>query len=340
MVDNKRIEIFCGTGGVGKTTIAASRALYHARRGKNVLLMTIDPSLRLKQLFSLEDEDAGSPKEIAPSSLEISGGNLSVLLMDNEKTLQYALGQQKIENHILKSLSKPYSGMNEILSLIELNRHINDERFEHIILDTPPGKHFLDFIEAAEKINNFFDKSFIRIFTSIRSKDNGLLSTLLGSSIKKILGYLETVTGQSFVEAFIDALLTLFSRKEYFLQGLAVQHRLNDHTQGQWFLVSSVEQQKNEDLKSFYSDLSQTTQSNKHLIINRSLMEHLHSWTPESAPLQELKDSMLKRENDIQVTSTDNGNLAGLRFPDVISGDTKDHLEILCHQWGAHSAVN
>lgn len=339
-VKAKKIEIFCGTGGVGKTTVATSRALHLTRSGKSVLLMTIDPSLRLKQLFSLEQEDAGLPKPINHSHMTHDKGQLAVLLMDNEKTLEYALGQKGFNNHILHSLSRPYSGMNEILALIELDRHLNNDDYDHIVLDTPPGKHFLDFIDAAEKINHFFDKSFIRIFTSLRQgKDKSILSTLLGASIKKVLGYLEKVTGENFVEAFIDALLTLFSRKDYFLKGLAVQQQLDDAELGGWFLVSSVDQQKSEELKSFYRDLTTTTQSNKYLIVNRSLKKHLHDWSPSEAALIKLKDSMLNRENDIKMTQDSDHNRAELTFPDVLSTDPKDHIEELCNYWETYSSL-
>jgi anion-transporting ArsA/GET3 family ATPase len=325
----KRIELFCGTGGVGKTTLAASRALYLARKKKTVLLMTIDPSLRLKQLFSLDEEDSdGLAKEITTNDVDLNGGRLMILLMNNEATLKYALGQTSITNHILKSLSRPYSGMNEILSLIELARYINQNEYDHIILDTPPGKHFVDFIASAEKINHFFDKSFIRIFMSVKKEEKGIFSTVIGSGIKKILTYLEKVTGEGFVDTFIDALITLFERKDYFLEGLASQKVLNDRQLCQWYLVSSIEQHKSMDLKSFTNSLNDASHSSGQFILNKSLKEHLEQWDPADNELLRLKATMLKRENELEVKQSQ-----WLIFPEIIDPNPAVHMKQLCLSW-------
>ena len=187
-LSNKKIEIFCGTGGVGKTTIATSRALYLAQQGKKVLLMTIDPSLRLKQLFSISEENSGNAQRINTTQELAFTGELSIFLMDAQKTLEKILGDKLKTNHILESLSKPYSGMNEIMSLIELNNLSYNENpsqlYDYIILDTPPGQHFIDFLESSNKINNFFDHSFIHFFSDSREKK---VSRIVAMGIKKLL---------------------------------------------------------------------------------------------------------------------------------------------------------
>ena len=68
------------------------------------------------------------------------------------------------KNKILEILMRPNGGMNEIMAIIEVQKHIDSNQYDAIILDTPPGKHFLDFLKATQKIDRFFDKSFIEIF--------------------------------------------------------------------------------------------------------------------------------------------------------------------------------
>ena len=338
MILNKQVEIFCGTGGVGKTTLAASRALYLARQGKKVLLMTIDPSLRLKQLFNLKDHDAGSIMEAPKELVAVDRGCLNILLMNNESTLKETLDQDPIKNHILATLSMPYSGMNEILSLIELQKHIESKAFDHIVLDTPPGKHFIDFIQSAEKIKHFFDKSFVRLFLSLGESNKSFFSTMIEGGIKKVLTYLEKVTGESFVETFIDALITLFKRKDFFLAGLRTPVALENQVDTNWFLVFSVEQQKSQELKLMGKYLTQKTRSNKHLVINKSLKDELHSWNPKNSQLIDLKESMLKRENALKVIEHGTYD-QHLFFPEIIDIEPKVHMEKLCDCWHSHELI-
>ena len=175
-----KLEVFCGTGGVGKTSLSCSRAQFLSEQGHDVLLMTIDPAKRLKQLLHLEEKDAGH--------LVKFNQKLSVLLMSTDVTLKRICGE--FNNHILETLSDPYGGLNEILSVVELTHQIKINQYDYVILDTPPGKHFLDFLEALQKIENFFDSSFIEMFQYFGNKRPKLFDRLFSGGLKKMLGYL------------------------------------------------------------------------------------------------------------------------------------------------------
>jgi len=118
-IHTKSFEIFCGTGGVGKTTLATARALSQASTGLRVLLITIDPAKRLKDLLKLTGDSIG---EVTP--VEVKDIKLNALLMSPEKTIQRMAQKYQTpdlaSNRIVKILSKPYGGMNEILSLVEV----------------------------------------------------------------------------------------------------------------------------------------------------------------------------------------------------------------------------
>ena len=88
MIPSKRIEIFCGTGGVGKTTLATSRALKLAQSGKKVLLITIDPAKRLKQILGLEKAEEGQVIQLSNDVFGPNSDNISALLMSPKATLQ------------------------------------------------------------------------------------------------------------------------------------------------------------------------------------------------------------------------------------------------------------
>ena len=145
----KKLEIFCGTGGVGKTTLATSRALFLGSKGKRVLLITIDPAKRLKQILNIKDQNAGKIETISSklfTGFDDNNFTISALLMSPKATLCKILNVNSIDNNVLNILTRPHGGMNEILSLVEVQFHIQEGKYDTIILDTPPGKHFIDFL--------------------------------------------------------------------------------------------------------------------------------------------------------------------------------------------------
>ena len=145
----RKLEIFCGTGGVGKTTLAASRALFLSQQGRQVLLMTIDPSKRLKEVLSISDQHFGKIANIS-FYLQQNTIQLDALLMSPQATLQRVVQEHsssdgQITNRILQILGHPFGGLNETLALLELERALSNPRYNSIILDTPPQRPFYRF---------------------------------------------------------------------------------------------------------------------------------------------------------------------------------------------------
>jgi anion-transporting ArsA/GET3 family ATPase len=121
----KSFEIFCGTGGVGKTTLATARALNLAKNGSRVLLVTIDPAKRLKDILGLSAESVGEVTRVKLENFE-----MDALLMSPQKTIQRMAKQfntpDLASNRIVQILSRPYGGMNEILSLVEVQMQFEE----------------------------------------------------------------------------------------------------------------------------------------------------------------------------------------------------------------------
>jgi anion-transporting ArsA/GET3 family ATPase len=345
-----KIEIFCGTGGVGKTTLATSRALALASKGKRVLLITIDPAKRLKEILGLQNAQAGDVVAVPFEhfnnfSPEVAGGTLDALLMAPSRTL-WRMAQKNqsfkdFDNRIVRTLVRPYGGMNEIMAIIEVQMRVGQGEYDIIVLDTPPGKHFLDFLEASKKIQQFFDSSFVEIFkylgksigTGSGRESPGLMSKLVQSGVKKLLKYLEKVTGEGFVDEFIDAIVGLYKNRDSFLRALEFHNELEAPEFSHWYLVTSVEQAKAQEA----SELRERTQSfvrhDNTLCLNKSIAPFLEAWQPtDNSELLRLRASMLARENRLKDFAKD-GFAQVLTFPEVFGPTPVEHVLELASHW-------
>ena len=161
VVRDSRIIVCCGSGGVGKTTSAAALALAAARTGRQVVLITIDPAKRLADALGLK----GLTND--PSPIEVDGsGRLWAMMLDARATFDDVIRAQArneaqvkriLENPFYENVASRLSGSQEYMAAEKLYELFNDTRFDLVVVDTPPTREALDFLEAPRRLMNFLD---------------------------------------------------------------------------------------------------------------------------------------------------------------------------------------
>ncbi len=200
--------VFVGAGGVGKTTLAASTALRAARCGKRTLVMTFDPSLRLKDALGVGEEARDREVPVDLSGLEriAPGGSLHASLLDARRTFdrlieRYAPDEAArdriLNNSFYGQLSGSLGGILEYMAVERLFEAARDGRYDQVILDTPPTRQALDFLEAPARIVGFLDSGALKMALKPWFDESGRLkpTSRWGGLGRRFEGFLDDVVG-------------------------------------------------------------------------------------------------------------------------------------------------
>jgi anion-transporting ArsA/GET3 family ATPase len=198
-----RIIVCCGSGGVGKTTVSAALAVRAADRGRHAVVLTIDPARRLAQSMGL-DALGNDP---APVDIGPAAGSLQAMTLDMTRTFDEIVmahadperAAQILANPIYRSLSTSFAGTQEYMAMEKLaqlsERAADGDAWDLIIVDTPPSRSALDFLDAPQRLGSFLDGPFIRLLMAparrtgragLRVLEAG--AGIAGSILDKVLG--------------------------------------------------------------------------------------------------------------------------------------------------------
>lgn len=220
----RKILISCGTGGVGKTTVSAALALRAATFGKRTCVITIDPAKRLATSLGMRvlgDE----PTDLTPQLKRLAPectGTLHAVMPDTRTTFEDfvhslapnpAIAQRVMRNPIFQIFAKEFSGTNEYMALQRLYSLSETRRYDCIILDTPPSRNTLAFLDAPQLLAGFFEEKLIRWLVL---PTNRLVST----GMRRALGLLERLTGAGFMTNLFDFAAALFEVRVTFASNL------------------------------------------------------------------------------------------------------------------------
>ncbi|MGW1077774.1 ArsA family ATPase [Streptomyces sp. NPDC002537] len=214
-----RIVVCCGSGGVGKTTTAAALGVRAAERGRKVVVLTIDPARRLAQSMGIEELD-NVPRRV-PGIDASAGGELHAMMLDMKRTFDEIVeahadrerARAILENPFYQSLSAGFAGTQEYMAMEKLGQLRARDEWDLIVVDTPPSRSALDFLDAPGRLGSFLDGKFIKVLMAPAKIGGRAGMKFLGVGMSVMSGPLNKLMGAQLlrdVQTFVAAMDTMF----------------------------------------------------------------------------------------------------------------------------------
>ncbi len=209
LLDGKRVCICAGSGGVGKTTSSAAIAAGMAARGKKVAVLTIDPAKRLADSLGLpelgNEERRVDPELFAAAGIDTNGGELWAMMLDAKATFDELVRRHApdeetrdriLANRVYQQLSAALAGSQEYMAMEKLFELYAEDRYDLLVLDTPPTRSALDFLEAPRRLMQFIEGRALQVFM----RPTGIGMRVFGAGTSMMFSVLRRVTGVEVLE--------------------------------------------------------------------------------------------------------------------------------------------
>ncbi|MFE0513708.1 ArsA family ATPase [Streptomyces sp. NPDC058964] len=212
-----RIVVCCGSGGVGKTTTAAALGLRAAERGRKVVVLTIDPARRLAQSMGIDSLD-NVPRRVKGTE---GDGELHAMMLDMKRTFDEVVEAHAdaeraatiLANPFYQSLSAGFAGTQEYMAMEKLGQLRARDEWDLIVVDTPPSRSALDFLDAPKRLGSFLDGRLIRLLTAPAKLGGRAGMAFLNVGMSMMTGTLGKLLGGQLlkdVQTFVAAMDTTF----------------------------------------------------------------------------------------------------------------------------------
>ncbi len=215
-----RVIVCCGSGGVGKTTTAAALALRAAEvGGRDVVVLTIDPARRLAQSLGLTHLD-NTPRPV-DGIAAANGGRLDAMMLDMKRTFDDVVAAhadprraaQILANPFYQSLSSSFAGTQEYMAMEKLGQLMDTDDWDLIVVDTPPSRSALDFLDAPRRLGSFLDGRLVRMLSAPARAGGSVYRRVVSTGFGMMSGALNRLLGKSLlgdVQTFVAAFDTMF----------------------------------------------------------------------------------------------------------------------------------
>jgi len=255
-----RIVVCCGSGGVGKTTTAAALGLRAAERGRRVVVLTVDPARRLAQSMGTRGT-----------------GELHAMMLDMKRTFDEIIeahadperARQILTNPFYQSLSSSFSGTQEYMAMEKLGQLRRADEWDLIVVDTPPSRSALDFLDAPERLGRFLDGRLIRVLMAPARAGGRSAFKLLNAGFGFLAGALTKVLGAQVlkdIQTFVSALDAVFGG---FRQRAEQTYRLLQAPGTAFLVVAAPERDAMREASYFVERLAEERMPLAGLVVNR-----------------------------------------------------------------------
>ncbi len=264
-----RVVICCGAGGVGKTTTAAAMAMYAAEHGRTVAVLTIDPARRLAQSLGMS-ELTNDPQPVA-----IDGtGTLDAMMLDMRRTfdemvIEYSTPERAsaiMENSFYQTMASSFSGTQEYMAMEKLGKLLEQDRWDLIIVDTPPSRNALDFLDAPQRLGSFLSGRLMKVLVG---GGRGVGRMVTGAMSLAMRGVSTIIGGDMLrdVAMFVQSLDSMFGG---FQDRALKTYQLLKQPGTQFAVVAAAEPDALREAAFFVDRLSEESMPLAGLILNRT----------------------------------------------------------------------
>src|SRR5215204_7715764 len=306
LLDGKRIVICAGSGGVGKTTTSAALAMGMAAQGMKVAVVTIDPAKRLANALGMA-ELGNEPRLVDPERFEPHGvemeGELWAMMLDAKRTFDEVIERlapdeatrdEIFDNRIYQQLSSAVAGSQEFTAIAKLYELDQEGGFDLLVLDTPPSRNALDFLDAPQRLKGFFGGRAIRMFL----RPAGLSGKVLGRGTGMVFSLLKRVTGVDLLQDLSVFFRTLGGMIDGFMERAERVGALLEDPATTFLIVTSPRHDPSEEAIHFHRKLADAAMPFGGLVVNRVHTAPAANGELPSALAKELGDDLARRVDE------------------------------------------
>ena len=292
VLEGKKVCICGGSGGVGKTTTSAAIALGMAARGKKGAVLTIDPAKRLANSLGLpelgNEERRIEPERFAEHGLEVKG-ELWAMMLDAKRTFDDLIERHApdeetrdriLANRIYQEVSNAMAGSQEYMAMEKLYELHQEARYDLLVLDTPPTRHALDFIDAPARMTRFIEGKSLQFFL----KPGRFGVKMIGRSGGALFSVLKRITGLDLLQDLSEFFQSFGDMAQGFSERAQRVNELLGHRDTTFVLVTAPQIESMEDAVYFWRRLTEAKLPFGGVVVNRVHHDYLQ-WAEDTRGL-------------------------------------------------------
>jgi anion-transporting ArsA/GET3 family ATPase len=262
------VVVCCGVGGTGKTTTAAALGVAAALAGRRAVVLTIDPARRLADALGL----ASLPNQATEVSVPGAEGTLHALMLDRKGTWDAVIRRfaatpddatRLLDNRYYRAVSTRLTGSHEYMAIEKLYELVHTDRWDLVIVDTPPARHVLDFFRAPDRVARLLDRSVLGVLTE---PGRGLL----GGATRAAIGVGERVAGDAVMSDIADFFRLFQGLSSGFRARAAATSRLLRSPRTRYYLVTHASAPERNDILGFLATLRGEGMQFAGFLVNRT----------------------------------------------------------------------